>query len=113
MSVQYIRGSFSILDTWHIHTVIAPYYYSQLVAAPECCKLRGHPHIMSNFFKGFLTYLPTHFRFCPIEWDQFYLVVSDFCKPTYLLKNRTSYVDDPYPLRILNIWKISFQKLDA
>ena len=49
----------------------------------------------SNFFKGFLTYLPTHVRFCPIEWVLFYLVVSDFRKPTYLSKNRTSYVDGP------------------
>jgi len=61
--------------------------------------VRGHPHMTSDFFKGFLTYLPTHVWFCPNKRVLFYLVVSDFCKPTYLPKNRTSYVDGP--LRIL------------
>ena len=54
----------------------------------------------SDFFKGFLTYLPTHVRFCPNKWVLFYLVVSDFCKPTYLPKNRTSYVDGPYDEKV-------------
>ena len=45
-----------------------------------------------RFFQGFFD-LPTYVRFCPIEWVLFYLVVSDFRKPTYLPKNRTSYVD--------------------
>ena len=49
----------------------------------------------SDFFKVFLTYLPTHVRFCPYEWVLFHLVLSDFLKPTYLPKNRTSYVEDP------------------
>ena len=50
----------------------------------------------SDFFKGFLTYLPTHVRFCPIVLVLIYLVVSDFHKPTYQPKNRISYVDGPY-----------------
>ena len=49
----------------------------------------------SDFFKGFLTYPPTHVRFFPNEWVLFYLEVSDFGEPTHLPKNRTSYVDDP------------------
>ena len=46
----------------------------------------GHPHMTSDFFKVFLTYLPTHVRFCPIVLVLIYLVVSDFHKPTYLPK---------------------------
>ena len=49
----------------------------------------------SDFFKGFLTYLPTHVPFCPIVLVLFYLIVSDFRKLTYLPQNRTSYVDGP------------------
>ena len=49
----------------------------------------------SDFLSPFLTYLPTHVRFCLNKWVLFYLVVSDFRKPTYLPKNRMSYVDSP------------------
>ena len=57
----------------------------------------------ANFAKGLSIYdvqffglffdLPTHVRFCPNKWILFYLIVSDFRKPTYLPQNRTSYVD--------------------
>ena len=49
----------------------------------------------SDFFKGFLSYLPTHVRFCPIVLVLIYLVVSDFYKPTYLPQDGPSYVDGP------------------
>ena len=63
----------------------------------------------SDFFKGFLTYLPTHVRFCPIVLVLFYLIVSDFCKPTYLPKNRTSYVDGPLSKKLVCFCNVLFK----
>ena len=51
--------------------------------------------MMSDFLTYFLTYLPTHVRFFPIVRIKFYYMVSDFGKPTYLPKNRTSFMDVP------------------
>ena len=51
--------------------------------------------MMSDFLAHFLTYLPTPVRFCPNIDFQFYYMVSDFGKSTYLPKNRTSFMDVP------------------
>ena len=57
----------------------------------------GAIHIWRPIFSRVFwpTYLLTHVRFCPIVLVLFYLIVSDFCKPTYIPKDRTSYVDGP------------------
>ena len=52
-----------------------------------------------RFLQGFLTYLPTHVQFCPNIDFQFYYMVSDFGKSTYLPKNRTSFMDVPLSLQ--------------
>ena len=46
--------------------------------------------MMFDFLAHFLTYLPTHVRFCPNINFTFYYMVSDLGKSTYLPKNRTS-----------------------
>ena len=51
--------------------------------------------MMSDFLAYFLTYLPTPVRFFPNVNFQFYYMVSDFGKSTYLPKNRTSFMDVP------------------
>ena len=51
--------------------------------------------MMSEFLAHFLTYLPTPVRFCPNIDFQFYYMVSNFGKSTYLSKNRTSFMDVP------------------
>ena len=53
--------------------------------------------MMSDFLAHFLTYLPTPVRFCPNIDFQFYYMVSDFGKSTYLPKKRTSFMDVPQP----------------
>ena len=75
----------------------------------------GCSHMTSDFLSPFFTYLPTHVRFCPIKWVLFYLVVSDFSKPTYQPKNRKSYVD--YPLvtkgcRVVHDLTLVFLRVD-
>ena len=61
--------------------------------------------MMSDFLAHFLTYLPTPVRFCPKIDFQFYHMVSDFGKSTYLPKNRTSFMDDPYGIKMLGIFE--------
>ena len=51
--------------------------------------------MISDFLAQFLTYLPTPVRFCPNINLQFYYMVSDFGKTTYLPQNRTSFMDVP------------------
>ena len=51
--------------------------------------------MMTDFLAHFLTYLPTPVRFRPNINLQFYYMVSDFGKSTYLPKNQTSFMDDP------------------
>ena len=44
----------------------------------------GHPHMTSDFFKCFWTYLPTHVRFCPIIGIQFSILCPILANlPTY------------------------------
>ena len=54
--------------------------------------LRGRPHMMSHFFKGLLTYLPTYVQFCPIALVLFYLIVYNFCKLSYLLTQESDII---------------------
>ena len=51
--------------------------------------------MMSDFLAYFSTYLPTPVRFCPNVNFQFYYMVSDFGKSTYLPKTKTSLMDVP------------------
>ena len=52
--------------------------------------------MMSDFLAHFLTYLPTPVQFRPNIDFQFYYMVSNFGKSTYLPKNRTTFMDVPY-----------------
>ena len=57
---------------------------------------RGHPHMISDFLGPFLTYLPTYqYPILALYKVYFRLVISDFPKPTYLPKNRISFLDAP------------------
>ena len=51
--------------------------------------------MFSNFLANFLTYLLTPVQFCPNISLQFYYMVSDFGKTTYLPQNWTSFMDVP------------------
>ena len=51
--------------------------------------------MMTDFLAHFLTYLPTPVRFRPNIDFQFYCMVSDFGKSTYLPQNGTSFMDVP------------------
>ena len=48
---------------------------------------------MSDFLAYFVTNLPTPVRFCLIVNFQFYYMVSNFGKSTYIQKNRTPFVN--------------------
>ena len=55
---------------------------------------RGRPHMTSDFFKGFLTYLPTHVRFCRALVNVGAAAPTDLCNgafaPTLFIKNLIS-----------------------
>ena len=60
------------------------------VGRPYEDRLRGHPHLISDFSGNFLpTYYP--YPFSSLYKVYFRLVISDYHKPTHLSKN----VDDP------------------
>ena len=51
--------------------------------------------MISDFLAYLWTYLPTPVQCCPNINFQFYYMVSDFGKSTYLPKNMTSFMDVP------------------
>ena len=65
------------------------------IAEPKDWNPKGPSINDVRFLAHFLTYLPTPVRFCPNIDFQFYYMVSDFGKSTYLPKNRTSFMDFP------------------
>ena len=69
--------------------------YEQIVQYSGLDFIRGHPHMISDFF-GAIFDLPIYpYPILALYKIYFRLVISDFHKPTYLPKNRISYVDGP------------------